>query len=164
MHSFASARIVRLALAPMLALWVAGAGCLMGCGLSVHAAAEPTAAPSKVNLATVVAGEACASSKSHDCCAKRRANKSPTNTHSEKTSGRAITPAPDSGVMQGCPLAVNAMAIVAKSTQKDVATVAQLPTSLVQPNLLERSGFARSAPFHLPNRGHTYLRCCVFLI
>ncbi len=74
--SFSILKIVRGFLAMTLGLWIAGAGCLLGCeGMMTAVASEGNvAAPHEASdLSVVVSGEACASAKTHDCCAKKKA-------------------------------------------------------------------------------------------
>lgn len=42
-----STRFVRLMLAPLLSLWIAGAGCMMGCQGMAASAAVPNSSPEK---------------------------------------------------------------------------------------------------------------------
>jgi len=67
-----------------------------------------------------------------------------------------------SGAMD-CPMAVNASAALSKA-QNDDTSVALLPAAgeLLSPATEQLRALA--PPLRLPNRGHTYLRCCVFLI
>lgn len=73
MRFLSSIRIVRVTLALAVALWMAGAGCMLGCENMVSAAAS-NEAESPANSSIVVAdGGACASMHSHDCCTRRGA-------------------------------------------------------------------------------------------
>lgn len=155
----------RVALSLVVVFWMAGAGCLLGCENMV---AKATAAqPEEASALTIVAsGDACASRRSHDCCAGK-AKKSSRNANVESqlsTSGmRAeLSEAPTS--MRDCPLAVNATAALSK-TNHDQTSSASLATrtSWTVPNVNEQTS-PLSPPLLLPNRGHTYLRCCSFLI
>lgn len=176
MRLLASFRIIRVTLAFAVALWMAGAGCLLGCENNVASATtggDHHAKPS----ALVASGEVCAA---HGASAKRAAN-SNTAKHNVKSfnSNSAATPANatdsfgntqalavagGSSSMMNCPLAVNATAALSKSGPDNVdgsfavAKASELPAD----SLEQVIPFAR--PPRLPNRGHTYLRCCVFLI
>lgn len=168
MRFLSSIKIVRVMLALVVALWMAGAGCMLGCENMVagdvsNAVASPASSPG-----IVVNGEACASMHSHDCCAKRE-----THSAARATKSRFIVGTPSSPVaaltgtmptMIDCPLAVNAAAALSKAGTDEAKVV--LPSSTARELLVSLpehpKGFAR--PLRLPNRGHTYLRCCVFLI
>jgi len=194
MRQFSSIRIIRVTLALTVALWMAGAGCLLGCENYV-AAASSNAGQTAEAPALGATGDACASARSASCCAKHgvkaatNANSahhaSPSHgakpTHSTRTS--RSTPPKESrpagevsassrngafnaspSTMMDCPLAVNATAVLSKA-KPDNANSALALTNVSQPlvNSPEQTtAFAR--PLRLPNRGHTYLRCCVFLI
>ena len=128
------------------------------------------------HLITVVSGEACASSQSHDCCAKKKATSESTTSPGKATvkpSLRAAVlmartdtfgPAPQRG-MRECPLALSRAVAVAKtgSSNQAVATIALPHSALAVEDSRERL-HSLSPLARLPNRGHTYLRCCVFLI
>ena len=179
MRFISSIRIVRVSLALTVAFWMAGAGCMLGCENMVSAANSTEVASPASSPAIVVTGEACASMHSHDCCAKRNAHsaaKAVAKSTSEKhhivaESGKKF---PDDSLFAGlgatfpsmmeCPLAVNAAAVLSKAGP-DQSNVA-LPSSSESPSLSnppeQTSAFAR--PLRLPNRGHTYLHCCSFLI
>jgi hypothetical protein len=66
--------------------------------------------------------------------------------------------------MMDCPLAVNATAALAKARPDQASSALPLTRANdTLPHLQERTAIL-SPPLVLPNRGHTYLRCCVFLI
>jgi hypothetical protein len=169
MWKLPSGKIVRLLLAPALSLWIAGVGCMFGCENMVAAAGQSgTRQPAKLaghNLAIVATGDACSSAKSHDCCAKRK-TKSQHNSRPTETSNATLIASDQSSSseMMGCPLAVNATAVVTKSSSKQVAAPAALPDSTLLGVNLQEQNASLSTRARLPNRGHTYLRCCVFLI
>jgi hypothetical protein len=163
MIAFSSMRLVRVLLALVVAFWITGAGCLFGCENMTSAMASANSETSASNLATVVSGDACASMQSHDCCAKHRGK---TSAQRRTVTGAAqgieiigISPA-----MTDCPLAINATAALANPRTDQSKTIA-LTNSAINQNLepLEHRG-AFLHPLRLPNRGHTYLHCCVFLI
>ena len=178
MRLLCSIRIVRVSLALAVAFWMAGAGCMLGCENMASAATSTEGASPANSPAIVVTGEACASMHSHDCCAKRNAH-SASKAVTKPTSGKRQFVA-DSGEknpadflfalggtfpsMMECPLAVNASAVLSKA-RPDQSNVA-LPSSSERPSLSnppeQTSAFAH--PLRLPNRGHTYLHCCSFLI
>jgi hypothetical protein len=167
MRFLSSIRIVRVSLALAVALWMAGAGCMLGCGNMVSAATSSDVV-SHENTSTIVAtGGACASMQSHHCCAKHRAQSAPkasAKTHSDQTTSLVPALAGIPGSMMECPLAVNAAAALSKagSDQSNAALVAVSGRTFLSDSPAQASAFVR--PLRLPNRGHTHLRCCVFLI
>jgi hypothetical protein len=151
---------------------MAGVGCMLGCENMVTAAASNNATSSENSLTIVAAGDACASAHSHDCCAQhgKHGNKS------KRTSGgKATKQTTDaalifsfanspSGMMADCPLAVNAAAAISKAKRDESSSAYALSRATPAiPNALEQT-FPLAPPTRLPNRGHTYLQCCVFLI
>ena len=178
MRHFSSISIIRVTLAVAVALWMAGAGCLLGCENAVTAASTNDEQTSEL---LAVSGEACGA-HSASCCAKHGAKtKSRVNAqHGSKSPKSELTLAgpiaqssarpqtlsfgPGPASMMDCPLAVNATAALSKGGA-DHATVGPELTNTNE--LLLNSLEQRPAlipPLRLPNRGHTYLRCCVFLI
>jgi hypothetical protein len=164
---FSFLKIARMGLAATLVLWVAGAGCLLGCeGMMTAAASESFTQAHHGNgdLNLVVSGEACASAKSHDCCAKRNHSAQPKAQPTGKQAATLIETDPASTAMSDCPLAMSRTVVVAKSGARETSSAtivanANLPTQ----NLIEQPAPLISQ-VRLPNRGHTYLRCCSFLI
>ncbi len=159
---------------------MAGAGCLLGCENNVaNAAAEVNQQSDAPVLAAT--GEACASAHSSNCCASHGARvKRPavTQHHEESKTSAAREHNPKASFgntpalmvevlplsMMNCPLAVDAAAVLSKynSQNPDSAVAVGEVQKPVTDNLEQIKAFAR--PLRLPNRGHTYLRCCVFLI
>ncbi len=161
MRALVSIKIVRLLLTVSVSLWMAGGGCLLGCGNYVSAAeASPTASHS---AQTVVAGESCHSVRSHDCCAKQAAQNQ-TATKSNKPEMFLALAAIPRGMMKDCPLVVNATVTTSKNSgnfrDPEYARVASLP----QIETRSEQSHARLIAPLLPNRGPTYLLGCVFLI
>jgi hypothetical protein len=178
-------RIVRIVLAVTVALWMAGAGCMLGCENNVAAAAASSETQQFTSSTIVASGDACAA-HSRDCCARHRsANESthgskhgvePATNPALKSGKSAAKPADRSASalasslettpsnMDSCPLAVNATAALSKVGREHSNSVyAVTPVNAS----LSNSTFptiALSPPLRLPNRGHTYLHCCVFLI
>jgi hypothetical protein len=66
--------------------------------------------------------------------------------------------------MMDCPLAVNARAALSKAKPDTSRTALPHTRASARLPLLREQATALSPPTLLPNRGHTYLRCCVFLI
>ena len=131
MRLLTSFRLVRVTLAFAVALWMAGAGCLLGCEKSVASAATEADHHAKP-AALVASGEVCAA---HGASAKRAANSKAkhnvksVNANSTATSRNAkqsfgnsqtFTIAGGSSSMMNCPLAVNATAALSKSGPENV--------------------------------------------
>jgi hypothetical protein len=70
---------------------------------------------------------------------------------------------PPAGAMNCCPLMSTAVAAVSKPRAQEATTTPVEPVAL--PAFLNQKETASlSTPLRLPNRGHTYLHCCAFLI
>lgn len=162
MFFLASAKFTRLALVPLLAFWIAGTGCLLGCERMVAAASR---LDDGTHLDTIVAGDSCASQKGHDCCAKRNNRKSIPITVSETSSSiDFFLPSKDASGAFGCPLAANRAVVLGKAGTIQPPAVETIGARLtLYSSVNERRASATETLFP-PNRGHTYLRCCVFLI
>ena len=109
---------------------------------------------------TVVANSCHA--KAHDCCTKSaHAKRSNVNSQSPMLSVLTFVPA---GMMNDCPLAVNALAAITKASgdSPDPHQIprAELPTLENKPSPAE----TRSFPIKFLNSGPTNLRCCVLQI
>jgi hypothetical protein len=66
--------------------------------------------------------------------------------------------------MMDCPLAVNATAALSKARPDESGGDLLLPHTADSFSYFKEQLTALTPPSLLPNRGHTYLRCCVFLI
>ena len=144
---------------------------MLGCENMTSAAAANDHHTAAEVTVIVASGEACASMRSHDCCAKgaSRTSKSQTNTNHSNASARtnpatAAETVATSSAMIDCPLAVNAMAALSKPRpdQSSTALLSAGARPASSDSFEQTVSFAR--PLRLPNRGHTYLRCCAFLI
>ena len=173
-------RIGRFGLSLAIAFWIAGGGCLLVCETILAAATSETSAPSASSTVpdssqSVVAGNACRSKHSHDCCSKHGGRRAATRVavpsammHSQPESAGpvplGVALAVDSTTTLDCPLAANAAAVLSKA-RPDTSDAASAQTHAADylPPLRERTS-AISQPLTVPNRGHTYLHCCVFLI
>ena len=147
-------RIFRTFLALTVSLWMAGAGCMLGCGNTVIAAAQ------SVNNQTIIAGPSCHHA-THDCCAKK--NSSSTDKMSQLTS--SLLSAVPERTMGECPLAVNATAVIASKAKHH--TPEQARTFRTEPSAVDSINQYIDwlpPPVRFLNRAPTYLRCCVFLI
>lgn len=135
---------VRLILVFSLSIWMAG-GCLLGCGSTAMAASVE---PEVENAAAAMAG--------HNCHTARNKAKAPKGVAS-------FAPGPR-GTMTDCPLAASATAVTTKNS-------GQLPNPGASPvassPLIENRAVQLTNTSLIPippNRGPTYLRCCVLLI
>jgi hypothetical protein len=159
-----SLRILRVVLALTVALWMGGAGCMFGCENMTTAAASSETRT--LSLSIVASGDACSAMQSHDCCA-RHGKKSAAKTEADTSSDAALGPPQFSGTSQtiiDCPLAANAVVALAKSSFEQTSVA--LSVTGAKNSFSESPEPARSSArsLRLPNRGHTYLCCCVFLI
>jgi len=139
--------------------------------------AEPHSEP---NFTLVVSEHSCSSGKSHGCCAKNPGSPSgqPSwggssnetkpeaqgNGTADTKSATLITPGNPSSGMKDCPLAVSRAAVAAKSRSIEVRAAPAIAHSTFPSATSFEQTISLSSPRRLPNRGHTYLRCCVFLI
>jgi hypothetical protein len=107
---------------------------------------------------------------SHACCKAKRSSKKATQAQSgSKAQSLELnllttpsTPTP-TGVMNCCPLTSGSIVVSPRSQSQDDATVQEQPKS--SPFLLINSDLAPLAvPLRLPNRAHSYLLGCAFLI
>lgn len=156
MSYLVSLKAVRLLLAVSVSIWLAG-GCLFGCSNTAMAASATTQ--------PAVEGESCHAARAHDCCAKSKQPKQPTGKVKVKLNEMlaGVSSLPREG-MNECPLMIGATAVVTKNSSNSPdlvgATTAPLRPAISDSELPQRQIVD---PF-LPNRGPTYLRCCVFLI
>lgn len=156
MSSFLSTSAVRLFLAVSVSIWMAG-GCLFGCSSSALAHESDDSAQ------TIVAGESCHTTHSHDCCATKKQKKQILSHSQQSAAGPSFVPV-SRGMMKDCPLVVNATAATSKNSSQ-LPDPARDPVTVLPfiETTSEQSDTFLVVPFP-PNRGPTYLRCCVFLI
>lgn len=141
--------ITRRLIAVGLVLWLGGAACVLGCEAGVSAA-------------TVDASQASTSIEScplkaagHECCHQGEEG-------SDEVSSGTISSSPDG--MMCCPLAGHSALAASKSSIAD-APAAALSVRETLP--VPREGMLVTSPargLRVPDRGGTYLLCCVFLI
>jgi hypothetical protein len=172
-------------------LWFAGAGCLfvsyahgaMPGSNAANEAACPAHQPAE-NVShhqATNAGEPVPDTSSdtivvdsgHSCCKIQAVAASP-KLHSASTNELASSIAvarqtrltslpPPAGAMNCCPLMSTAVAAVSKPRADEATTTPVEPVAL--PAFLNQKETASlTTPLRLPNRGHTYLHCCAFLI
>ena len=125
-------------------------------------------------LSMIVSGDACATNQGHDCCAKKKAeNAKAKKQASAKLSlekeilisqTQSFSPEP-LGRMKDCPLALSRAVVLTKTgANKQASAPALLPLNALNVETTTQQHTSLSPVARLPNRGHTYLRCCVFLI
>jgi len=178
MWSSSSARIVRYVLAPALSVWVAGVGCIFGCEGRVLGATHDSSYAERHDYQkfTLAAKHSCSSAKSHGKNpgspvgqARRRGSSNETKPEAQKNgtaetkSTTLITPGKPSSGMKDCPLAVSRAAVAAKSGIEVKVAPAIAHSPFLSATSFDQT-ISLSSSRRLPNRGHTYLRCCVFLI
>jgi hypothetical protein len=160
MSSFLSMKAVRLLLAFSVSIWMAG-GCLFGCSSSAMGAEGSIAAEHSANA--IIAAESCHAASSHDCCSTKKPKKQTVNNSKQPKGVPSFAPGPR-GMMKDCPLVVNATAATSKNSG-NLPDPGRGPIVLLP--LIENKA-AHSETFFVtsipPNRGPTYLRCCVLLI
>lgn len=157
MSFLVSLKVVRWLLAVSVSLWLAG-GCLFGCGNTAMAAQLS----SEVNQ-PAVEGEGCHARHSHDCCAKpkpARQSKVKVNPN-QQLAGASSLPR---GSLSDCPLMIGATAVVSKTSSNSPEFVGAATAALTRPVSYGELPQRHIVDPFLPNRGPTYLRCCVFLI
>jgi hypothetical protein len=165
-------RLVRKLAVITLAFWLAGAGCLLGCeGMATAAPAEDLNLTSNHSSTLIVEGDACASTEGHGCCKKKSrvaekqlrvaASEIPHGAEQDLSSTKLNEPS-TSG-MKACPFAVARALSAAQVRDGKMSATAEFSSTLPG-RVLREQKLILSATSPLPNRGHTYLHCCSFLI
>ena len=143
---------------------------MLGCESMVTAVASSEVVSHPGSPDIVVSGAACASMHSHDCCAKSHtgsaAQPSGRSLHAAE---RTIAPSvlrlgPILPTMIDCPLAVNALAVLSKAGPDALNVAAPAVIQRAIASHLPELSYNFACPLRPANRGHTYLRLCVFLI
>jgi hypothetical protein len=163
--SLSLTRILRVALSLSLVFWIAGFGCIFGCESLAMAGASAHHGPADLSSSTVASGASCHKVVDHSSCPKRRqsANKTAKAALSESMLASAPIIEIAGGMMRECPMALNAKALGTKPrTDESATTIALEPIDLPIFNAVRAT--VSPAPSFQNNRGHTYLRFCVFLI
>ena len=148
-----------------LVLWLAGAGCLLGCSALMGANASAHAAPSQTHAAQAESHSAeppdsCAAMRGHDCCGGVEEKES------EEAQGRSSAGAERHGSRTAihCPLGGRQASDPARKVRVDTTPNAAAPaTQSPAPAPSYVTAAHPSGPL-VRDRGSTYLRCCVFLI
>jgi hypothetical protein len=174
-----SLKIPRLVMSLSLVLWVGGAGCLMGCQNLATAVMGKGGGAAQQGTAAVVSGESCAAVGDHSCCAKPRAAAMHQRPAPQAWSASgpkaaklaelsdippaAVLPEPD-GPEHNCPLVASATALATRVRADESSTQTALWPAALPLSDASLTVIQSSTPTYCNNRGHTYLRCCVFLI
>jgi hypothetical protein len=168
-----STKILRVTISLSLVLWIAGLGCIFGCESLAMAAADAASAAAthrnaELPTQTVVSGASCHKAADHSCCAKRNAPARQSKPAvrvglSDLVVSSASVNEMADGMMRECPMALNATALGTKvRTAESATSLALEPINLPLFSAVQTP--VTQVPSFLNNRGHTYLRCCVFLI
>jgi len=142
------AGVTRRLVAVALVLWLGGTACLLGCeaGVSVATVDSPQASTS---------AESCPLSAGRDCCHRAEGGRDEASVGTQSSS-------PDA--MMCCPLAGHSAVAAGKSSVAD-APVAALGIGETLPASSGKTlATTPAGGLCIPDRGGTYLRCCVFLI
>lgn len=145
----------RAILALALILWCAGTGCmLVGYAREANSPAVESESPAVENMAGMPA-----------CHAKRH---KPQNAASSKggndKADKLNLPSPSrSGSMSCCPLTTRSIAAASRPQANDPAPALSNSNSEL-PNLVRATNEPVAIPLRLPNRAHSYLLGCAFLI
>jgi hypothetical protein len=159
-------RKLRSALALALALWCAGAGCMV----VSYARAAAQSGDDATTIGTGF-GRTSGSMGAHSCCkarhsAKRRSASS-TNAHTSSDLVANLTEfsqVPNSTVMNCCPLTSGGIVVAGRQrTSNEDASVASAINSVSSFHKVVATTPGANS-LRLPNQSHTYLRGCVFLI
>ena len=146
-------RIFHGSIAITLTMWVAGFGCIFGCETASKMATAAVQVHSRVAMATLNHA-----ATNHSCCKRRKNSSQPT---VDATLAPPIMLDNGESSVSGCPLAANASALASTSSHPQPPVVA---ADHVSPALRVAPSSTVPPPALYQNRGHTYLRCCVFLI
>lgn len=136
-----------------LALWIGGVGCLFGCEMTASAAGAHESQASAPKESSRAMGRGCCHA------AKKKSGAAQTDT----ASNLSVRPNTLAGAISQCPFSNPAVDPARKVRVEDGQAVATVSPRALAP---EVKTFAFSPPLKplAPDRGGTYLRCCVFLI
>jgi hypothetical protein len=148
MSSLRSHLNIRRLAALALVLWLGGVVCLV---------VRPTSASAAMTAGPQVSHESgsCSMNAGHVRSHPQR---------SEDQRPYAGTPSRSNDSMSCCPLAGQSAATVSKARAADTLDMALTPDKAVLAPMSPASAGWTSGKTHVPDRGGTYLHCCVFLI
>ena len=156
---------MRSLLAFGLMFWCAGTGCMI---VSYARAAAIDLADAASVMDQAMAGAM--SMDPHACCKARRPAAKGHHARSESRLSSPelnllTTPSTPSqtGVMNCCPLISGSMVVSSRSQSNDRATVME-PAASASRLSIQSDPAPLAVPLHLPNRAHSYLLDCAFLI
>lgn len=148
----------------MLVLWLGGLSCVLGCTIrKAGATVEERVSSTQSGTTVIEAGSSCPSGKAAQGCCKKGATsaKEPKPlTHEALTTS---LPSP-SGGRGCCPLLGNTADVARRSRVGETPLAASLETAGPRVVNDQRQLATPAHPPRLADRGHTYLRHCVFLI
>ena len=159
---------IRSMVALALIFWCAGAGCML---VSVAQASMADVAGSPHSADQMMTGVS-SSMGAHACCKAKHRSASGNQTQKLSTASSAdaeeilltIPPAPaQSGAMSCCPLTSGSIVVASRSQSNDRATVSEA-TSSSSLLVISSDPPPLSVPLRLPDRAHSYLLDCAFLI
>lgn len=159
--------VVRRLTALAIALWLAGAGCLLGCEIVAAAAGHDASTHSAATLETASAASCPMHSGGGDCChkAKRRNVQHDAET-AQTLTPTTQTPAPSRNIpdVSCCPLANRAADPARKIRLSDAPRVVENRALPRAQNKAEHLVELYAPKTEVRDRGSTHLRFCVFLI
>lgn len=147
------------ALAIALMLWCAGTGCMMVSYASAGATEAVTVESSSPAVEDMAGMPA--------CHAQRQKNRKVTTSKAPAAGnvGQVNLPGPSrSGAMSCCPLTTGSIAAASRAQWNDDGATAIANTDSQIPNLEGLRNKPLAIPLRLPNRAHSYLLDCAFLI
>ena len=148
-------------LAIALVFWCAGAGCMMvsyaKAGMPAMDSATAADAPAMAHMSHSMDAHAC-------CKAKRKGAKRSNSAESTAREFIQFIPEPtQSNAMNCCPLTSGSIVVASRSSSNDEApALSQTGSTAFKPLTSDQRPVA--TPLRLPNRAHSYLLDCAFLI
>jgi hypothetical protein len=156
---------IRSVLAFALMFWCAGTGCMM---VSYARAAATEFGDAASMMSQTMAGSM--SMDAHACCKAKRPSAKGHHARAESKSSvperelltTPSTPTP-TGVMNCCPLTTGSIVVSSRSQSNDRAALMQAADA-ASLSLIHSDSTPLAIPLRLPNRAHSYLLDCAFLI
>ncbi len=153
----------RCLVAIALTIWCAGAGCMMVSYAQSAMSAGDSAAPAAEQ--TIAASSA--AMDSHACCKAKHKALKPTRAASKSTnielSELTLIPPARGDAMSCCPLTSGSIVVASRSQSTETGSALELADSSAL-NLQTSYETPLTVPLRLPNRAHSYLLDCAFLI